>query len=90
LRKGELPVLPGEEREEEAEGTVSADGVHRQTERAFFSGAFKIYTTPREGRPRRFRPNNEPAGRGMGGSQPGEGGLAHPQAPTCAPNFSYF
>jgi hypothetical protein len=29
-------------------------------------------------------------GRGMGGSQPGEGGLDHPQHPTWAPNFSYF
>jgi hypothetical protein len=28
---------------------------------------------------------NEWGGRGMGGSQPSEGGLAHPQAP----NFSY-
>jgi hypothetical protein len=31
-----------------------------------------------EGRPKRFSPNNELVGRGMGGSQPGEGGLGHP------------
>jgi hypothetical protein len=46
LRKGELSVLPGKERVEEAEGMVGADG-------------FKTYTTPQEGRPRRFPPNNE-------------------------------
>jgi hypothetical protein len=28
LRKGESPVLPGEEKEEETEGTVGAGGVH--------------------------------------------------------------
>jgi hypothetical protein len=31
------------------------------------------------GRPRRFPPNNEQVMKGMGGSQPGEGGLSHPQ-----------
>jgi hypothetical protein len=44
-----------------------------------FSGAFKTYTTPWEGRSRRFSPNNEWVGRGMSGSQPGEDSLAHPQ-----------
>jgi hypothetical protein len=43
-----------------------------------FSGAFKTYTNSWEGRPRRFPPNEEPVGRGMSGSQPGEGGLGHP------------
>jgi hypothetical protein len=40
-----------------------------------FSDAFKTYVTPREGRPRRFTPNNEQVGRDMGGTQPDEGGL---------------
>jgi hypothetical protein len=45
LRKGGSPVLPGEEREEEAEGTVGADGVHWQTACFSFSGVFKTYAT---------------------------------------------
>jgi hypothetical protein len=55
-------------------------------ERAF------LYQVPSlwEGRPRRFPPNNEWVGRGMGSSQPGEGGLAIPRQPTWATNFSYF
>jgi hypothetical protein len=60
LRKGESPLLPGEEREKE-EGKVGAGRVHQQREKEgfSFSGAFKIYTTLWEGRPRRFPPNNE-------------------------------
>jgi hypothetical protein len=50
LRKGESPVLPGEEREETAESMVGAGGVCRQRECFSFSGAFKSYTTPQEGR----------------------------------------
>jgi hypothetical protein len=78
LRKGESPVLPGEEREKE-------EGRWAQVERDsmlffFFSGVFKTYTTQWEGWPGMFPPNNERVGRGMGGPQPGEGGLVHPQA----------
>jgi hypothetical protein len=54
LRKGELPVLPGEEREEEAEGMVGAGGVCLQSTCFSFSEGLKTYTTP--GRPRRFPP----------------------------------
>jgi hypothetical protein len=39
LRKGESPVPSGEEREEEAEGTVGPGGVHQQRECAFISQA---------------------------------------------------
>jgi hypothetical protein len=35
LRKGEPSVLPGEEREEEAEGTMGVGGVCQQREHAF-------------------------------------------------------
>jgi hypothetical protein len=43
LRKGESPVLPGEEREKE--DTVVKGGILWQRESAFlFSGAFKTYT----------------------------------------------
>jgi hypothetical protein len=56
LRKGESPALPGEEREEEAEGTVGAVGVCQQTV------CFSFYTTLSEGRFRRFPPNNELSG----------------------------
>jgi hypothetical protein len=54
----------------------------------FFSGALKTYPIPQEGRPRRLPPNNEWVGTGMGGSQPGEGGLAIPRQPAWAPNIS--
>jgi hypothetical protein len=50
-----------------------------------FSGAFKSYTTSWEGRPRRFPPNNEQAGRGLGGSQPGKCGQVHPQTTYMSP-----
>jgi hypothetical protein len=39
LRKGESPVLPGEEREEELDGKVGAGGVRWQREWAFL---FKV------------------------------------------------
>jgi hypothetical protein len=39
------------------------------------------------GRPRRFPPNNERVGRGMGGSQAGEGGLTHPQTTYISPKL---
>jgi hypothetical protein len=72
LRKGESPVLPGEEREEKAEGAVGAGGVCQQREHAFFF--FQVPLKPtlpqQEGRPRRFPPNNEGVRKGMGGSQP--------------------
>jgi hypothetical protein len=87
LRKGESPILPGEEREEEAEDTVGAGGVSRQRACFSFSGAFKTYATPWEGRLKRFPPNNERVGRGTGGSQPGEGGLVHPQATFMSPKL---
>jgi hypothetical protein len=61
LRKGELPVLPGEEREEGRGGKVGTGG-----EPAFFSGAFKTYTIPWESRPQRFPPNKELSGEGHG------------------------
>jgi hypothetical protein len=38
----------------------------RERERFSFSGAFKTYTTPWEGRPSRFPPNNELSGEGHG------------------------
>jgi hypothetical protein len=41
LRKGELPVLPGEEREEEAEGMVGAGGVCLQSTCFSFSEGLK-------------------------------------------------
>jgi hypothetical protein len=50
-----------------------------------FQVLLKSTLTHGEGRPRRFPPNNEQVGRGVGGSQPGEGGLGHP---TRAPNIS--
>jgi hypothetical protein len=78
LRKGESSVLPGEEREEE-EG-----GVHQQRERAF-------YTTPWEGRPRRF-PN--PIMNKWGGAWAVPSQLRVvwliPRQPTWAPKFCYF
>jgi hypothetical protein len=37
------------------------------------SGALKTYDNLWEGENRRFPSNNERSGRGMGGSQPGEG-----------------
>jgi hypothetical protein len=53
------PALQGEEREEEeeeADGTVGAGRVCQQRVCFSFSGAFKTYPTPWEGRPRRFHP----------------------------------
>jgi hypothetical protein len=87
LRKGESPVLPGEEREEGTEGTVGTGRVHRQKGCFSFSGAFKTYTTPWEGRPSRFPPRNELVGRGKGGSQPGESSLAHPCTTYMSPKL---
>jgi hypothetical protein len=86
LRKGESSILTGEEREEK-EGMVGAGGVRRQRESFSFSCAFKTYTTPWEDWSRRFPPNNEQVGRGMGGSQPGGSGLAHPQATYKSPKL---
>jgi hypothetical protein len=55
-----------------------ASGVHQQREHAFlFQVLLKPTLTHGEGRPRRFSPNNERVGRGMGSSQPGVGGLGH-------------
>jgi hypothetical protein len=59
LREGKSSILPGEEREKEEGGIVGAGGVRQQRECLSFSGAFKTYTTPWEGRPRRFLTNNE-------------------------------
>jgi hypothetical protein len=48
----------------------------QQREHAFlFQVLLKPTLTHGEGRPWRFPPNNEQVGRGMGVSQPGEGGL---------------
>jgi hypothetical protein len=55
LRKGESPILPGEEREGGEEGRWALS----EREGFSFSDAFKTYITPWEGRPRRFPPNNE-------------------------------
>jgi hypothetical protein len=78
-------------------GGMQVESAGRERACFSFSGVFKTYTTPWEDRPRRFPPSNERVGRGMGGSQPGEGGLGHPQA-TCMsstfpasslPHFTY-
>jgi hypothetical protein len=47
----ESPVLPDGKREEEEGGMVGTGAVCQQRESFPFSGAFKIYTTPWEGRP---------------------------------------
>jgi hypothetical protein len=79
--------LPGDEREEEEEGRGGRWSQPAERECFSFSDAFKTYPTPWEGRPRRFPPNNEQVGRGRGGSQPGEGGLVHPQATYISPKL---
>jgi hypothetical protein len=67
---------------------VGAVGVCQQSEHAFlFQVLLKPTVTHGEGRPRRFPPNKEGVGRGMGGSQPGEGGLGHPQATYMSPKL---
>jgi hypothetical protein len=52
---------------------------------------FQVFLKPTlpqgEGRPRRNPSNNEPVGRGMGGSQPGSGGLGHPQVTYMNPKL---
>jgi hypothetical protein len=72
LRKEESPVLPGEEREE-AKDTVGAGGVCWQREHAFL---FQMPLKP-----------TIPHRRSTGGSQPGEGGLAHCQATYMTPKL---
>jgi hypothetical protein len=59
IEKRGVIILPGDEREEEEEGTVGTGGVCRQRESFCFSGAFRTYTSPWEGRPRKFPPSNE-------------------------------
>jgi hypothetical protein len=91
LRRGESSVLPGEGREEASEDTVGAGGVCQQRERErererecfSFSGAFKTYTTPHEGRPG----DSHPIMNEWGGEWTGEGGLVHPQATYMNPNL---
>jgi hypothetical protein len=54
------PILPGEGRKEKRGGHCGCRwSLPTKKEIFSFSGAFKIYTTPWEGRPRRFPPNNE-------------------------------
>jgi hypothetical protein len=63
-------------------------GVCEQREHAFlFQVLLKLTLTQGEGRPRRFPPNNEGVGRGLGGSQPGAGVLDHPQATYGSPKL---
>jgi hypothetical protein len=47
----------------------------------------KPIVTHGEGRPRRFPPNKEGIGRGMGSSQAHEAGLGHPCAIYLSPNL---
>jgi hypothetical protein len=59
MRKGESPVYQVRKGKKNR-----GHGGHRRSPLAerqcfSFSGVFKIYTTPWEGRPRRFPPNNE-------------------------------
>jgi hypothetical protein len=60
---------------------VGTGGVSRQREHAFL---FQVPLNPTlmRGWAQEFPPNNERVGRGMGGSQPGEDGLAHPRQPA--------
>jgi hypothetical protein len=67
---------------------VGAGGGCWQREHAFlFQVLLKPTLTHREGKPRRFPSNNEQVGRGMGSSQPGEGGLGQPQATYMSPKL---
>jgi hypothetical protein len=52
-----------------------------------FQVLLKPALTHGEGRPRRFPPDNEGVQRGVGGSQPGEGGLGYPWATYTNPKL---
>jgi hypothetical protein len=81
---------------------LSTGRVHPKRECAFlFQVLLKPTLTHGEGRPRSFPHNNEGVRRGMGGPQPGEGGLGHPLAIYMSPklflllaclrlNYSFF
>jgi hypothetical protein len=79
--------LPGEGREEEAEGMVGAGGVCQQRESPFSFQVPLKPTLPHGRAGPGGSPNNERVGRGMGGSQPCEGGLGHPQATHMSPKL---
>jgi hypothetical protein len=87
LRKGESPVLQARQGKKRWGHGGCRWSLPAERACFSFSGAFKTYTTPWEGRPRRFPPNNEWVGRGMDSPQAGEDGLAHPQATYKGPKL---
>jgi hypothetical protein len=64
LRKGESPFCQVRKGKKKKARWAQVESASRES--FSFSGAFKTYTTPREGRPKRFPPNNEGVRKGMG------------------------
>jgi hypothetical protein len=62
-----MEFIKSRERETKGAWRAQVESTHRQRECAFlFHVLLKSTLTHREGRPKRFPPNNEQVGRGMG------------------------